>query len=125
MPRLQSSQPRYRLHKASGRAVVSLSGKDVYLGTFGSQQSRAEYDRIVAEWLANGRRLPGSDSNSVASQSLAVVELAAAYLQYAKVYYRKNGQPTSSLIRVRVAIKLLKQLYGRETIASFGRMASS
>jgi integrase len=41
-------------------------------------------------------------------------------LQYAKVYYRKNGQPTSSLIRVRVAIKLLKQLYGREPIASFG-----
>ena len=49
--------PSYRLHKPTGQAVVTLSGQDHYLGKFGSTGSRAEYDRLVAEWLANGRQL--------------------------------------------------------------------
>jgi hypothetical protein len=52
--------PSYRLHKPSGQAVVTLKGRDFYLGRHGSPESRAEYDRLVGEWLANGRRLPGS-----------------------------------------------------------------
>ena len=32
MPRLNQSLPRYRKHKASGQAVVHLSGQDFYLG---------------------------------------------------------------------------------------------
>ena len=50
--------PRYRLHKPSGQAVVTLGYRDFYLGRFGSKASREEYDRRIAEWLANGRRLP-------------------------------------------------------------------
>ena len=48
--------PSYRLHKPSGQAVVTLSGKDHYLGRFGSPESRDAYDRLLAEWLANSRR---------------------------------------------------------------------
>ena len=50
--------PKYRLHKPSGQAVVTLSGRDFYLGRFETKASRAEYDRHIAEWLANGRRPP-------------------------------------------------------------------
>ena len=32
MSRLTKSLPSYRLHKASGRAAVTLDGKDPYLG---------------------------------------------------------------------------------------------
>src|SRR5262245_16166113 len=52
--------PSYRLHKPSGQAVVTLDGRDIYLGQYGTPRSRAEFDRILAEWLSNGRRLPGS-----------------------------------------------------------------
>ncbi len=31
MPRLVNHTPSYRLHRASGHAVVTLSGEDVYL----------------------------------------------------------------------------------------------
>jgi hypothetical protein len=59
--------PSYRLHRPSGLAVTTLNGRDVYLGRFGSPESRAEYDRLLMEWLSNGRRLPtpatGSDVN--------------------------------------------------------------
>jgi hypothetical protein len=37
-------------------AVVRLCGRDHYLGPLGSIAARAEYDRLSAEWLANGRR---------------------------------------------------------------------
>jgi hypothetical protein len=50
--------PGYRLHRPSGRAVVTLSGRDFDLGKFDSPESRAEYDRLVAEWLLNGRGKP-------------------------------------------------------------------
>ena len=61
MPRLVEKQPKYRMHKASGQAVVSLSGKEVYLGPY-SKSHRApswqKYDRLVGEWKARGRQLP-------------------------------------------------------------------
>ena len=50
--------PSYRRHRASGQAVVSFGGHDVYLGPHGSETSRREYDRLIAEYLAVGRRWP-------------------------------------------------------------------
>ena len=58
MPRLTTKLPSYRHHKSDGRAVVTLDGRDVYLGKYGTPESRAEYDRVVAEWLAAGRSRP-------------------------------------------------------------------
>jgi len=44
--------PAYRLHKHSGQAVVTIRGRDNYLGQYGSESSRREYDRLIAEHLA-------------------------------------------------------------------------
>ena len=48
--------PKYCSHKSSGRAFVRLAGKMHYLGKYGSKASRREYDRLIAEFLANGRK---------------------------------------------------------------------
>lgn len=45
--------PSYRFHKASRRAVVVLDGKSHYLGKWKSPESRAEYERLIAEWLTD------------------------------------------------------------------------
>lgn len=37
--------PKYHLHKASGRAVVTLSGRDYYLGRHGSDRP---HGRVVS-----------------------------------------------------------------------------
>ena len=72
--------PKYRRHKATGQAIVTLSGHDYYyLGPYGTKASKIEYDRLVAEWLAQGRQLPGSGT-----ADLTVVELCAAIWRYAK-----------------------------------------
>ena len=78
MPKLGNSLPKYRHHKASGQAIVTLSGKDYYLGPHGTQVSKAQYDRVIAEWLANDRRLP-TDNESIVSME----ELLAAFWVHA------------------------------------------
>ena len=55
------SLPKYRKHKRSGQAIVTLSGKDFYLGPHGTNASKLEYDRLIGEWLANGRQLPSQN----------------------------------------------------------------
>jgi hypothetical protein len=67
--------PLYRHHKPSHQAVVTLNGRDVYLGRYGSPESRAEFDRLLAEWLSNGHRL----SSPAAGSDITVNELADAY----------------------------------------------
>ena len=47
--------PSYRLHKATGQAVVVLNGRSHYLGIFGSPESRAKYDDLIAKYLILGR----------------------------------------------------------------------
>ncbi len=47
--------PSYRLHSRSRQAVVTLNGRDYYLGPYGSRESKAAYHRLKAEWIASGR----------------------------------------------------------------------
>ncbi len=42
MPASNLRTPSYRLHKPTGLAVVTLDGRDIYLGRFGSAESRPE-----------------------------------------------------------------------------------
>ena len=65
MPRLSKSVPKYRKHRASGQAVVTLSGVDHYLGPHGTKTSKVEYDRLIGEWLVGGRTLPSDDGITV------------------------------------------------------------
>src|SRR5215204_161200 len=79
MPPLAQSVPKYRKHKASSQAFVELNGRRHYLGPHGSRTSRDEYDRLISEWLQNGRRTKPVDCES---DSLLVVELIARYLDF-------------------------------------------
>ncbi|MCA9175891.1 MAG: hypothetical protein KDB14_15505 [Planctomycetales bacterium] len=54
MPARTSAQiPSYRLHKPTGRGVVRLNGRDIYLGEHGTPESKERYRQVIAEWLAN------------------------------------------------------------------------
>ena len=109
--------PSYRLHRPSGQAVVTLGGRDTYLGVYGTQASRETYDRVIAEWLPSGRR---TVAGRAAAYALTNSELAAAYWRHAESYYRKDGRPTVEIAKLRVILKPLRHLFGRTAAAEFG-----
>lgn len=117
MPRLTGNRlPKYGKHKASGQAVIKLDGRNIYLGPHGSKASRLEHDRVITEWLANGRMLPNQSG-------LSINELALAYIKFANGYYRKNGKPTASVDGIKIALRFLCRGYGRTAAQDFGPLA--
>ena len=72
--------PSYRLHKPSGQAVVTIRGRDHYLGPYGSGPSRAEYDRLIAEHTAN--RASGHATRRDPAD-LTIAELCSRYGDHA------------------------------------------
>ena len=116
MSRLGHATPKYRLHRPSGQAVVTIQGKDRHLGRHGTKASRAEYDRLIAEWLAMGR-LPA------VVPELTIAEIIAAYWNSAECHYVKRGLPTSEQDCLRSALRHLRRLYGHTLAIKFGPVA--
>jgi len=113
MPKLKFSLPSYRRHKFSGQAIVTLNGKDHYLGAWQSDTSKTEYKRLLAEWIAAGKLATATATDSTVD--LVVAQLLTAYLAEAEVAYTKNGQPTSHLHNITDAMIPLRELYAEET----------
>lgn len=118
MPKLPSnSYPKLRLHKASGQAVVTLSGRDHYCGAYGSPEAESRYHRLIAEWVANGRRTRPD------SRGLTVGKLAQAWSEWAQSRFVKRGEPTSYARRVKRVAERVEALYGSTPIEDFGPTA--
>ncbi|MBS0196993.1 MAG: hypothetical protein JSR77_09560 [Planctomycetes bacterium] len=75
--------PKYRHHKASGQAVVTLAGKDVYLGVYGSKASKSAYQRHIGEFMTRG----GVAATGKPNESLTVADLILRYWKYAGTAY--------------------------------------
>ena len=124
MSRRALKVPSYCLHKASGKAVVRLDGRDAYLGEYGSPGSHEEYERVIAEWRSgrNGRTVPPSHTRRPADPECAVLsvnQVILAFWKHAETYYVKEGKPTTELANFRIALKWLRRLYGRSPAGRF------
>ena len=118
MPRT-NRPPAYRFHKARNCAVVTIHGKNHYLGPYGSPESHEHFARLISKWRA-----------TVDSPSTALVQdddgnhtinsVILQYLTFASAYYRKHGHPTGELNNIRAAVASLKKLYGRSLAQLFG-----
>src|SRR5688572_15672685 len=110
MVRKHNALPQMRHHRASNQAYVFLNGHDVYLGVFGTPAARAEHHRVIAEWLAHGRRLPADD--------LTIAELALRYQEFAESYYASTS--TGEIPGIKTAMQDLTRLFGRLLVPQFG-----
>ena len=118
MPRLTTRNPTYRRRRASGHAIVTLSGQDIYLGPHGSKASRSEYDRLIGEWLANGRMLHRDGT------PLDVNVVILAYRRHAEETDRsEDGSPSDHAKKVKRALGFPRRLYGHTPAAQFGPLA--
>ncbi|VTT99512.1 catalytic phage domain protein : Site-specific recombinase XerD OS=Singulisphaera acidiphila (strain ATCC BAA-1392 / DSM 18658 / VKM B-2454 / MOB10) GN=Sinac_1635 PE=4 SV=1: Phage_integrase [Gemmataceae bacterium] len=113
MPR---KNPSYRFHKARNCAVVTINGRDHYLGVYDSPESWEAYHRLIAEHLAARREPPPPVP---ADTPLTVTELIARYWRFAKTYYVKDDKPTSEVYSVALALRFVRRLYGRTSAGEF------
>jgi integrase len=116
------SVPKYRHHKGSGQAFVQVNGHRHYLGKWDSPKSKERYAAFVAE-LAVRPGIPMPLPLTTPASAITVVELCAAYLDFAKGYYVKNGKPTGHLYQVKVAVRVIRDVYGHTEAAKFGPLA--
>ena len=92
--------PSYRLHRQSGRAVVTLNGRDIYLGKYGSAASKKKYKQLLAEWTAGGAKI----SHGLESRA-TIAMLAADYLTHCEEYYPDTSN--SEKVQIRLALGFL------------------
>jgi integrase len=126
MPGRKPSTPTYRYHKARDCAVVTIGGKDHYLGAYNSDESREKYDRLVAEWLARGRQPepPPAVPDGPDTGGLTVNGLILRFVNHAVTYYRRSDNtPTTELTEYKRTLGVMRELYGRTPAAAFGPLA--
>src|SRR5262245_6924785 len=119
MPRLSiDKNPKLRRHAASGQGVVTLSGRDCYLGRWPAEgkeppaEVQAKYNQVIAEWRAAGRRplVPVAQA-----PGLTVGELLLRYWDHAQTYYA-NARVRDN---IRLALRPLRALYETLLAAEF------
>ncbi len=116
MPAPKCNFPSYRHHKPTALAVVTIDGRDIYLGPYKSAESRERYDRTIAEWLSAGRRLPPRRKEKTV---ISIAELVRDFMLYAKSQYLKHGKETSTVSQFQNALKPMLALYGRTPACEF------
>lgn len=120
MRRKSSKVPSYCHHKASGQAVVRISGRDVYLGPHGSAESHERYERAIAEWRS-AHKPPSLALADHPSGPLSINELLLRYLRFAENYYvDESGHTTPEFGQMKYALRTLRRLFGRTPVATFG-----
>jgi integrase len=113
--------PSYRLHRPSGQAVVTLHGHDCYLGKHGTPDSQAQYDRLVAQYVAERRQ---HAEGRAARPGLTITEMILATWPEAERHYcYPDGTPTGELENLRDALRPLRAMYGQTPAAEFGPLA--
>ena len=104
-----SRVPKPSLHNATGQAVVCLNMQDHYLGSNGSVEAKARYEKLISQRLAHGRTFL-----SGAAPGLAVNELLLAYFTFINGHYRAR----TDIACVRDALRIVRQCVGHTPAAS-------
>ena len=122
--RFGSKVPGYRLHSATGQAVVTVpggGGRVVYLGRFNSPESRARYAEVVSAWLQGKATPEVVPVVSPGSKSYSIGRLALEFNEHISTYYRDAaGNPTSQVYTERRALTLLVERFESVECDEFG-----
>ena len=133
MPKLLNRPPKYRLHKSTGQAVVSVHGKVIQLGPFGSPRSHERYQEQLINWRERRHEkrlevepaepevsLKELQARRMRGYAITLDELALVYLDFARSYYVKNGRITREAEVVGDMLRVLVRHHSGEAADEFG-----
>ncbi len=142
MPRLYHRPPKYCHHRATQQATVSLNGKRIYLGPYGSPKSHRKYQDALKQWHERRDQEPSSTEivdpektqlaqitaaslrdRRMAGAPLTINELVLVYRRFAREYYRKHGKITREASIIDDAIRILRKHYATVFLDDFGPVA--
>jgi integrase len=125
MPRPRTLKPKYCFDKPSGRAFVILDGAKKYLGRYGTQESRDNYDRVIGEWIGKGRPrcVPARAADGVTVNQVIAAFWSHAKRAYPAPPYQEGKRPRGELGNFWDALRPLRRLYGATAADSFGPRA--
>lgn len=124
MARPKNPVPRYLHHKGRGLARVRIGGRDIYLGPYGSPESKREYDRIRAEFEAAAAKDTPPATVGVGNRSLTVAQVVEAFWGWAEGHYRgADGRATTEIGWLKESLADVIDLYGHTPAAEFGPVA--
>lgn len=122
--------PTYGHHKPTGQARCYVNGKTVYLGRYGSEESRIRFGEIVGKLIGGqiidpiARTKVGSTTcEESADPGPSVGTLCVVFLSHAETHYVKNGKQTSEVHILKSVMSPLNQLYGMLPAKDFGPLA--
>lgn len=126
MGRSRNPIPRYRHHRRSGKAILDIynaAGKKTSImlpGAFGSPESKAEYERVLAVLRANEGRLPPKPGAKLPGDIL-ISELVVRFLEEKVTvdYVHADGTPTNEVTCYRQALKPIARLFGNVVAREF------
>ena len=116
--------PKYRRQRSGGcdRAFVEIEGRRHYLGRYGSDESRAEYHRLLAEWRADPGRFKAAKAGP--ADRVTVGQVIEAFWSHVEQFYRDaDGNVTSEVDNFRQALRPVRKLYEQELAINFGPLA--
>lgn len=140
MPRLFHRPPKYSLHKSTKQAVVSLHGKRIHLGPYGSPESHRKYQEFLRSWESDRNKRPEPEptpskpnvaaitpaklrEKRFAGSPLTVNELVFVYRHHAREYYQKHGRVTREATIIDDAIRYLRKHHATTFLHEFGPVA--
>jgi integrase len=118
MPRLTHRLPKYSLHRASGQAKVRYQKRDHYLGPYGSDESKKRYAEFVAAIPRQQESTITAPGDSTYPEPVSstdpplVKEVILRYYEFAKTYYRREGEFTGEHVNIRCALRPLRNRLG-------------
>jgi hypothetical protein len=118
--RRRTKIPAYRLHRGTGQAVVTLNGRDHYLGRHGTPESKERYERTISLWLMNRRQLP--DAPPVDGRSVG--QILDSFGRHAeRRYVHSDGTSTGEHENFQMAAGPLRTLYASLPAKNFDAQA--
>jgi transposase InsO family protein len=79
------SPPKYRLHKGSGQAFIEILGKRHCCGVHGTDESHAEYQRMIEVWRTGAAAAGVADGKLPADVTIG--ELCGPFWEHADYFY--------------------------------------
>lgn len=112
--------PSYLLHKPRRLARVIIHGKTYYLGPYGSPESYARYEELIARWRQEQAELSGPvKPQTTRSQIRTVDDLLGCFWEHAQEKYRGKHE----LYSYWYALRPVAVLHGKTPIEGFGPRA--